>query len=416
VTFYPGAPTRALRIRPDILAVGGATRFVRVTIAPALGEAHRLIAPDGQPVRVAPVTVEADDAPVDVVVLASDAPGLLDAQGGTVTRFPYVATITDADWNVLATASFYADTSPTPLPVDAVLGSGPPAHPDGTPVYAQVQALVAQAATERAAAQAARTDAQTARTDAQVARDAALAQNFRGLDLATTDLNTVLTPGLYRQATGSNATAPRNYPPAVIGAAGVLEVLNVLGTGDFCVQRFTAQGAVAGFTRNVYQRRWNGSVWSAWVSITSTRVDKTAGIAVYAWDDVAAREQLVYADTGQRDVTALFADVASGTVLLSRTLYTVTLSFVNTQFSDASASLAHSYQAALPASFRPINAQRIALPSGINNAGLVTAFTNGDLSLVKGTTLALYNELSFKTNAAWPSSLPGTASGTIPNL
>jgi len=77
--------------------------------------------------------------------------------------------------------------------------------------------------TARTGAETARTGAESAKTGAEAARDVALAGQFAGASLGTVDLDTVTTPGVYRQNNQGNSTLARNYP-----AAGTLGVLTVI--------------------------------------------------------------------------------------------------------------------------------------------------------------------------------------------
>ncbi|WP_311210915.1 MULTISPECIES: pyocin knob domain-containing protein [unclassified Aeromicrobium] len=471
MNFYPDAPTRAVRIRPDVLAVGGTPGPVRVTIRPALGDARRIMhAPTGTPITVESVVVHATDEPTEVQVLASDALDLVDAQGGIIERFPYVAVIqdgTDPAARVAATATFYADSDPEPLDVDTVLGSGPPALPDGTPVYDQVLDLVedarrfalaadedalaadthrqnaqaaasyadgqraaAQAARDQAdghrqAAQVARTGAEDARAGAQseraaaeAARAAVQALSFNGTALGTQDLNTVVSPGIYIQGTPANATLATNYPFA--SALCILEVYR-LGVG-FTLQRITPTGGILSAARGIWQRRQNGGTWDPWRFIPSQRVDQTAGRAIYTWDDLNGRDQLVYGDTGLRDVSSLLVNGwalgSLGVVLIRRVGVMVYLTAFNLDSANASAAA----YANLPVGFRPSTISVIPI-KGVASAGAnaqdlnALARWNGELSAgITTRSASVIVSGAWMTADAWPTTLPGAANGAIPNL
>ncbi len=409
-------------------------------------------------------------------------------------------------------------------------------QPQGTtdPVFVppvNFQAAYAETLTARDGAVSARDAAVVARGAAESARDAALAQNFRGFDLGTLDLNTITTPGLYRQATGPNATLARNYPPTAVGGAGSLEVLNVLGDGGFCIQRFTIHGGINNLLRVVYQRRWNGSAWTSWTTYLSTRVsqpanqpgvelfvhddvnvverqvpvvglalgsqdlntvtavgvyaqgtganvttannypvtysaggvleiipmgsfrlqrwtfvssaagsgrsiwqrtwngstwsswrelteqraDRAAGLAIYS-NYAADRSQLVYADTGWRDVSANLANDWAGTVLVRRFGYRVVWRFTLDSTNATSTAL---LTAGLGAGWRPLS-------GGNTNFALRPASGNGNVwSSIAGSTAMPQvstgitmsgnaNEMSYATTDAWPTALPGVAAGSIP--
>lgn len=264
-------------------------------------------------------------------------------------------------------------------------------------------------------ADTARAAAQAAQTGAEVARDVALAGQFAGAALGAADLNTVTVPGVYRQDVGANATLANNYP--VVNVVGVLEV-HRRGTGPSeVIQRFSfASGA--GSSHGIYMRRWNGS-WSAWVFLASQRVDQTAGRAIYTWDDVNGREQLVWGDTGWRDVTSLLLNgwtATSGHLNIRRIGSIVYARFGNVSSAAATGSTLYT----LPSGFGVGQWQAFDIPSyAAANQKLVVdnydmkppAFTQSIVYSAGGR----YAVISWPANDSWPTSLPGTANGAIPN-
>lgn len=119
-----------------------------------------------------------------------------------------------------------------------------------------------------------------------------------GTNLGTSDLNMVITPGLYRQAS-TGATLERNYP-----IAGRAYSLVVYPSGSTLVQvAYPFSGVNNNETGRVqYERVGTGDSWSPWRAFASQRVDNSAGKAIYTWDDVAGKEQLIYGDTGSRSM------------------------------------------------------------------------------------------------------------------
>lgn len=89
-----------------------------------------------------------------------------------------------------------------------------------------------------------------------------LRSDLSGMSLlgSSSDLNTLITPGVYTQASTANAAAGLNYP---IAQAGLLEVFSSVGHHW---QRYTPYGSYA--TR-FYQRTYYGfaGTWSPWTSI-----------------------------------------------------------------------------------------------------------------------------------------------------
>jgi len=234
-----------------------------------------------------------------------------------------------------------------------------------------------------------------------------------GVALTTQDLNDVTTAGAYRQPAGPSATLARNYPYA--GNSGVLEVFDFNGSAGY-MQRFTTNGGASGDMRGFYQRRkTNSTTWGAWQYIARQRVDTTAGRAIYTWDDISGRDQLVYGDTGLRNVTADIAGAAATGLQLRRVGQLVELS-IDTLTVSASGTVTFY---TLPTGFRPAGTRRnvISATGGPSAGRNLLTNTSGTVVLGAAVTGETYNtSLTFFTSDPWPTTLPGAALGTIPNL
>jgi hypothetical protein len=251
------------------------------------------------------------------------------------------------------------------------------------------------------------------------------AGNVRGLpgstvpyggNIGTADLNTFTSAGVYRQASSAEALLARNYPYA--GHGGVLEVLPMNDVNTL-LQRFTVmQGQV--FTRGTYLRRRSAGAWDPWRFIPSQRIDKTAGIAVYTWDDISGREQLVHGDTGDRNVgPALIKNGWAGGLIIRRVG-----SLVECQINNLDGAAATSVEAfTLPIGFGP-PAYFSPVVQAINGPFASTGMyiRNNDRTFRLPTTSPILGAggvratMSWLTRDPWPTELPGTAVGVIPNL
>jgi hypothetical protein len=143
--------------------------------------------------------------------------------------------------------------------------------------------------------------------------------------------------------------------------------------------------------------------------------DETVGRRKFAWDTINNRWQLVYGDTGWRDVTASLIGGWTGTGFLIRRLGN-TVHVLAKAMSGAAATTPAIYL--LPTGFRsadPVHSffaqyglapqwpfYTIASNGTVASGGTYTAVGNG------------FGVLTFVTNDAWPATNPGTASGTIP--
>lgn len=281
----------------------------------------------------------------------------------------------------------------------------------GFSTSASESAVASEAA--RTGAVTARAGAEAAKTAAEAARDLALAGQFAGAPLAAgANLNTIIAPGVYRQSAGANATAELNYPAP--GVAGSLRVSPI--SSAWLAQEYIPLGTSA--TRPVYGyylRKMQGEgVWAPWRFVPTQRVDQTAGRAIYTWDDVNNREQLIYGDTGWRDVTSLLLNgwTSEGPILLRRMLYSVELvmlGLVDTASTDATV------LTILPG-FQPV---RNVVLRVVGDRGVTVRSAERDIRIVRtGSRLGdQYNgaSVSWSTATSWPTSLPGTSTGGIPN-
>lgn len=238
-----------------------------------------------------------------------------------------------------------------------------------------------------------------------------------GTDLSTIHLNTILVAGIYRQGNGVNCTTALGYPTSN-NATGTLTVLTPLPNN--VVQEW--QYALGSQGRRVFWRRYttdSGANWSSWASYNSSRTDNTAGRAIYTWDESVGREQLIYGDTGIRRVETDFkngwvANIAS----LRRNNNTVSLGIYNANPAAQTSATAYT----LPLGFRPGSyGGNLGFP--IRSASLagdwmqVTTAGDVNLSTTNGIVGSGYIvHFTFTTADAWPTVLPGTASGSIPNL
>lgn len=241
-----------------------------------------------------------------------------------------------------------------------------------------------------------------------------------GADLGSTHLDSILVPGLYKQANSSLVTAQNGYPANFASRTGNLMVIAALGA-HYTQMWYPVSAAGSNM---FYQRAKVGAgAWSAWRTYSGGRVDQTAGRAIYQWDDVNLREQLVYGDTGLRDVSSDAAWTSAlyvagsvdgtGICFLRRVGYEVELTIGFTKTGSGTITTA----AGFPAGFRP--AGRIH-GVGSNSSMIFGRFYNGG-----GGSAPIWNSTATATNSvvsvmytttdAWPATLPGSASGSIPN-
>lgn len=242
-----------------------------------------------------------------------------------------------------------------------------------------------------------------------------------GTILGTADLNSFFTPGTYRQTNGADATLLRNYPKA-----NLTGLLNIFGRdGNVVVQQYMPIDGTSGVP-TMYQRlSTSPTTWTSWRVFNSTRVDQTAGRAIYGWDDLNNREQLVYGDTGNRNILAdLQAKVPSftvgyGTAVIRRHGNVVT--FTPAYFSGTRPVDEILYT--VPTGFRRASSANYPMVhpimnlQGVNVAGSCLTYHIGNIYWYgPDVNSRSITPMTWMTDDPWPTTLPGVAVGTIPNV
>lgn len=234
-----------------------------------------------------------------------------------------------------------------------------------------------------------------------------------GTILGTTDLNSITTPGTYRQsdASGASGSLANNYP-----FTGSYGTLNVFGTtASDVVQEFHLQSYNnAVDARRVYRRAKSNGVWSPWRCYNSTRVDQTAGRVIYQWDDLNSREQIIYGDTGWRSIVGMSV-AGVGTLHIRRVGQMVTINAVGVN-STAGASYVTIFASGQLPGFVPSITMRSVATTAAGAARILDIAGGLEMRLFAPEAAPYSFSIAYPTNDAWPTTLPGTASGTIPNL
>ena len=267
--------------------------------------------------------------------------------------------------------------------------------------------------------------------------------------LATsTDINTVLTPGIYYRANAADVGVQANDP--YIGWAGPLEVIQYFNT-SYIMQRATRGTAFSGVPSGplTYQRMRIGGTWGAWQPMHSQGVIGggdavgtgspegvvTAPVGTYYTDTASTNGatrwykatgsgntgwKVVIGDTGWRDTTSLLPaglanSLSNGHCVLRRNGDLVTYSGL---LSCTAAGISTIF--ALPVGFRVANANVLIRPqcftaTSVDN-GLPTTATTAYVStsgLRTASTIpnpgSIEYDAQWITNDAWPTALPGTA-------
>ncbi|QGJ88102.1 hypothetical protein PBI_EDMUNDO_28 [Arthrobacter phage Edmundo] len=240
-----------------------------------------------------------------------------------------------------------------------------------------------------------------------------------------TDWNTITTSGMYYATGADMAGMPNSCPSMAIGVA-----LMVIARSSSVITQhaWTVSNAHSQFQMT---RSLVSAVWGPWKVYRNTTIDNTAGRAIYIWDETGNRSQLIYGDTGLRDISSLVNPAIMDPANAGRKLYVQRVGAqvqVSGQFIVSTASPFATIAATLPAGFRPntlVDATVVqirttsALQRAVMSGGQGDIYFHG-LSGAAFASMAvgdIFNvSFSYRTAETWPTSLPGVASGGIPNL
>ena len=262
--------------------------------------------------------------------------------------------------------------------------------------------------------------------------------------LNAADAATIQKAGRYETFSSANTATAINGVTTVTGTttitlptaasiSGQTFTIRNTGTAVVTIARTSSQ-TIDGTAANVTLLKGSITVASDganWVVLTGSYVDETIGRRVYTWDNNSGRWQMTYGDTGWREVGAdLTADwvlsATAGMFLIRRVGSTVSLAARIKRVTGSGArSSAHTIYTP-PLGFRAgyFTARGVTHSQTLGQIGIVTKATSAsdvDLRFPLGGTYAADEEVNFlvswtvaSTASAWPASLPGTASGTIP--
>lgn len=146
-------------------------------------------------------------------------------------------------------------------------------------------------------------------------------------------------------------------------------------------------------------------------AIGAVKWDESVGRRCFVWDTVNSRWQMVYGDTGWRNITSTATGGVPGSAMVRRVGYTVTVRVYN---------VPAGVLIPMVAGFRPYESgSGVNYPAGVINAATPALFswTGGASFTPQGGAISYagsYLEWSYTAGDPWPTALPGTASGAIP--
>lgn len=143
-------------------------------------------------------------------------------------------------------------------------------------------------------------------------------------------------------------------------------------------------------------------------------VDQTAGRVIKVWDYLNNREQLIYGDTGARNITSLFTGLVGGSVIIRRTAQFVEVDFQAVTLPNGSSIGFVDLGTAIPTGFRPPRFKDFNSPArtGTESSTIGSARfdANGKVYIYRYTDGEVIRVSAvWMTNEPWPTSLPGVA-------
>ncbi|WAB10050.1 hypothetical protein SEA_JUMBOSET_2 [Arthrobacter phage Jumboset] len=226
------------------------------------------------------------------------------------------------------------------------------------------------------------------------------------------DWNNLIVSGTY-YASGADLAGQPNSPPSM--AIGVNIIVQARNAAIITQYANTVSNA---HSQILFQRSLVSGVWGPWKVFRNTSIDNTAGKVLTIWDESANRSQILFGDSGMRNLAAVLENGwTASNIKLRRFGSTVTLTMYNL---SGSASTATTFFT-LPVGFRPGGNTYLPVYTtapGSTSVVIVQA-ADGAVKLPTGVTLiggAAYTEVSWTTTDSWPAVLPGSALGAIPNL
>ncbi|ASM62300.1 hypothetical protein SEA_NIGHTMARE_24 [Arthrobacter phage Nightmare] len=223
------------------------------------------------------------------------------------------------------------------------------------------------------------------------------------------DWNNLIVSGSYYAAGAEMAGMPNSPPSMAIGTNVIVQARNASVVTQWA---YTVSNA---HSQMQFMRSLVSGTWGPWKVFRNTNIDNSVGRTLSIWDETGNRSQLIYGDTGERDVRTELGNGTFAALKLRRVNHVVELTAVGWVATGTNASMLLS---AIPLGFRN-NSTRGA--SAVQNTTLLAANVpaNTGNPLIYGATVGATVNFTamWQTIDPWPATLPGTAiAGTTPNL
>ena len=212
--------------------------------------------------------------------------------------------------------------------------------------------------------------------------------------------------------------------PTAASQTGRTFIIRNSGSGTITIGRTGAE-TISGATSQTLAGYGSLDVISNgtnWLVLRGTYTNESVGRRIFTWDTVNSRWQMTYGDTGWRDVSALLANGWGGTLLVrrhnGRVSWRTGLGAASLDGTSASAVTAFT-MSSIDAGFRNDTSGRRTLVYNSSDTTFTVAHVGSDALIMPaygaGKKYNFVPEAVYTADNAWPASLPGSASGSIPS-
>ena len=209
--------------------------------------------------------------------------------------------------------------------------------------------------------------------------------------------------------------------PTAASQAGRRFVIRNSGTGVITIGRTGAE-TIAGATSQTLAGYGHLEVISNgtnWLVIRGTYADETVGRRIFTWNPAYSSGsggwQMTTGDSGWRDISSLVASVGTRTVTNIRCRRIMNSVHFMQQITDTQTNPSSQSLVTMPTGFGSQSTKHFAMYSSSVNVRRLGVFSDSTVVYTGTTDANRYDcEVSWITTEAWPSSLPGSAVGSIP--
>ncbi|ALY10197.1 hypothetical protein SALGADO_29 [Arthrobacter phage Salgado] len=230
------------------------------------------------------------------------------------------------------------------------------------------------------------------------------------------DFNNLVVSGLY-WTLGSDYASFVNAPPLNI-PGGVAMSIMVIARGATIVDQHVTLTNTSTIAKVRMERTQITGTWGPWRFTPSLAISEAVGRTIHAYDYLNNRSQLIYGDTGRRNisdmVTAGTTFTGGGKLTIRREGSMVDIYCVG--WMPGAAGTVHLLASGLPTGFKPSNSRAWFAAQNGQPALCTMAFDATTLAIISNaaTIHPIGFSFSYSTTDPWPSVLPGSADGSIP--